>query len=574
MATHRLPTPGSDSGSWGDILNDFLVQAHNSDGSLQDGIITDAKVSSSAAIAKTKLASSVQTSLTAADNAAPKPSAGTDGKVVQWNNTNGQLVDATTTLNATYARRYASKTLPSPQLVNQVMSSPPTVGAVTTTTGLSGTILRWAAATPVATGQLGIITGEHFTYSGVGGIQSLGTLSPDFNYVRWTSLTNPTTSAAAAVFASANVHFIHDGTQFEVRMKQVSGGTFKIRVNGQLVSKTATPISTSAGSDGYVLVTFSSRDVRKITIEGATVWGGVVTPVADSITRGEVKGPRCLIMADSFGEGANGVGAHSSFIRTFGEIMGWPDTWNDGVGGTGYLNDGHPTYPARVKFRDRLANDVYLFSPDIIIWTGGHNDTSFSQSAVQAEALACYQAVQANLPNCLQIVTSPLWGPGCRTFSSALLGVRDGIKAAAAAAGLTFLDALQAPLDTTPISTTISSTAGSGATSMSLATIIPVGSTIDINNRTEFNRITAVSGVGPYTHTLQFALSAQRVSGLTVAQVGGSLWTGTGTGAATASDGNSDFLVSNDGVHPTQEGQDTIAWWLAANVVKYALPTA
>jgi len=31
----RLPIPGSDDGSWGDILNDFLSQAHNSDGSLK-----------------------------------------------------------------------------------------------------------------------------------------------------------------------------------------------------------------------------------------------------------------------------------------------------------------------------------------------------------------------------------------------------------------------------------------------------------------------------------------------------------------------------------------------------------
>jgi hypothetical protein len=103
MATHRLPTPGSDNGTWGDILNDFLVQAHNSDGSLQDGIITDAKISSSAAIAKTKLAPSVQTSLTAADNAAPKPGAGVDGKIIKWNNTSGQLEDASAALNATYA---------------------------------------------------------------------------------------------------------------------------------------------------------------------------------------------------------------------------------------------------------------------------------------------------------------------------------------------------------------------------------------------------------------------------------------------------------------------------------------
>jgi hypothetical protein len=114
MATqHRLPTPGSDNGTWGDILNDFLVQIHNADGSLasgvvgasqiQAGVVTDAHLSSSAAITKTKLAPDVQTSLTAADNATPKPVSGTDGKPLKWNNTSGQLEDATTTLNATYA---------------------------------------------------------------------------------------------------------------------------------------------------------------------------------------------------------------------------------------------------------------------------------------------------------------------------------------------------------------------------------------------------------------------------------------------------------------------------------------
>jgi hypothetical protein len=36
----RLPQPGSDSGIWGDILNEFLEVAHNSDGTLADtGVI-------------------------------------------------------------------------------------------------------------------------------------------------------------------------------------------------------------------------------------------------------------------------------------------------------------------------------------------------------------------------------------------------------------------------------------------------------------------------------------------------------------------------------------------------------
>lgn len=54
----RLPIPGSDSGNWGSILNDFLGQSHNNDGSLktnvvtagsiQDGTISEAKLDAAA----------------------------------------------------------------------------------------------------------------------------------------------------------------------------------------------------------------------------------------------------------------------------------------------------------------------------------------------------------------------------------------------------------------------------------------------------------------------------------------------------------------------------------------------
>lgn len=50
----RLPTPGSDSGTWGTVLNDYLGVAHNTDGSLKS-------------VARTSLASSVQASLALAD---------------------------------------------------------------------------------------------------------------------------------------------------------------------------------------------------------------------------------------------------------------------------------------------------------------------------------------------------------------------------------------------------------------------------------------------------------------------------------------------------------------------------
>jgi len=36
----RLPIPGSDNGSWGTVLNDYLAQSHKSDGTLKDNSVT------------------------------------------------------------------------------------------------------------------------------------------------------------------------------------------------------------------------------------------------------------------------------------------------------------------------------------------------------------------------------------------------------------------------------------------------------------------------------------------------------------------------------------------------------
>ena len=53
----RLPVPGQDSGSWGNILNDFLGQSLQTDGTLKDGVVSTPK-----------LDSTVQTKLSAIDS--------------------------------------------------------------------------------------------------------------------------------------------------------------------------------------------------------------------------------------------------------------------------------------------------------------------------------------------------------------------------------------------------------------------------------------------------------------------------------------------------------------------------
>lgn len=77
----RLPTPGSDDGQWGQILNDFLSVEHNTDGTLKnvarpsditnpsvaDESITTAKLSNNA-VTNVKLDPAIQTSLVKADS--------------------------------------------------------------------------------------------------------------------------------------------------------------------------------------------------------------------------------------------------------------------------------------------------------------------------------------------------------------------------------------------------------------------------------------------------------------------------------------------------------------------------
>lgn len=58
----RLPQPGADAGNWGDILNDYLAQAHKADGTLKTGSVTVTAIAD-ATISEAKLDPTVQSKL-------------------------------------------------------------------------------------------------------------------------------------------------------------------------------------------------------------------------------------------------------------------------------------------------------------------------------------------------------------------------------------------------------------------------------------------------------------------------------------------------------------------------------
>ncbi len=58
----RLPNPGSDEGQWGEILNDYLSQSHNTDGTLKAGIVGSAQLAAGAVTTANYADGSISTS--------------------------------------------------------------------------------------------------------------------------------------------------------------------------------------------------------------------------------------------------------------------------------------------------------------------------------------------------------------------------------------------------------------------------------------------------------------------------------------------------------------------------------
>lgn len=63
----RLPTPGGDDDTWGNILNDFLGVSHNADGTLKDTAVTTGNLTDGS-VTEAKLAGAVQTKLNASSS--------------------------------------------------------------------------------------------------------------------------------------------------------------------------------------------------------------------------------------------------------------------------------------------------------------------------------------------------------------------------------------------------------------------------------------------------------------------------------------------------------------------------
>lgn len=158
----RLPVPGQDSGTWGDILNDFLSQAHAADGTLKSGSVG---------------ASQLQ---------------------------NDAVADATsTTKGVVQLAGDLGGTASSPQVAKIqgiALSGTPTAGQVLTAT--SGTAASWATPASAPVSSVAGKTGAVVLMSADVGLGNVDNTSDATKNSATATLTNKTLSGASNTFSN------------------------------------------------------------------------------------------------------------------------------------------------------------------------------------------------------------------------------------------------------------------------------------------------------------------------------------------------------------------------------------
>jgi len=425
--------------------------------------------------------------------------------------------------------------------VDKVMTTPPTVGAPATTSAIAGGV-NWLPL------KLGVNTGDAtavdpaapFDYIGASAGKQQGTTFPLYNYMVWDSPSHPNLQSAPY---RARFHF--DGTVMEILMSVYANLPYQIYVDGQAVAASAASLGSNQ-SVSYIPLTFASRAPRLIEVVSANPFGGVRTQPTDTIWKpASVGGPRCIILGDSYtgGTGADASGI-TGWAQKFAAIMGWPDTWAAGVGGSGYLNAGQGT-----TFRSRVAADITANNPDIVIVAGGHNDTSYTTAAIQAEAALLFAAIKSGSPKAKLIVVGPM---GAANAQASYAAMQTAIFAAAAGVADLTIDTLTpnwfAGVGFIGTNRTVTDGVTNSTTTITSAMAAFVAG--DVNRVVSGAGIPAGAKIASVTNSTTAVLSiaaTASASGVTLALTN------------QRGDGNDDYYIWTDNVHPSQAGHDYIA---------------
>jgi len=451
--------------------------------------------------------------------------------------------------------------------VQQVMASPPTVAISTTNPLASGNqISPYQNSLDSVTGA-GTVDLSFVSCTRGGNPLPKGTTSPDYNFVKFDHISAVAGGTAYSGGNAMQFGVMHYGSSIVLVVKGLTNSIFA-KVNDQYVSLTPTAVPNNATLNYYSL-TFGGAALRRIdfimdNVLGSCAFGGFFINPTDMLMPAPVRGPRVIIMGDSFTTATGAGGTALGFTGVFSEYMGWDDVWPSGIGGTGLLNAG-----SYCTYQQRVMNDVIPFNPDEVIICGFYNDTGSASPALQNALTTLIQTIRTNLPNCIVKVVGPYVnkGSGNQGISGGISGQRIQSVAAVASFNSVFvryIDTSTGYTPTTPQTLTLSNSVSANATTFLTTNIgfVAPGTTYQFPDG---SRSYVISRSG-YTATVDKVVSAWP-AGTVITQVGNCYLTGSGFSGATTGQGNADVLVYTDGVHPSPAGHIALGVNLAQKYV-------
>lgn len=487
----RLPNVGGDDGTWGDVLNDFLVQSHNADGALKagsvgapqlkpnavtgaaiaNGSISNAKIADGAvgsaqisdgAINENHLATDVQSKLNA-------PLVLANGSVSE-----GKLDSAVQAkLNAGVADEsittsmLADDAVTIEKLKNAGASNGPAIldgtGTLLATTvpmqavadstelqttygiplKLAGAWWDVVFAAPAAEDvpQISVATASTLSGTTIAPTADME-FDPHFRYDGCIGVTSPAVGwvapapSAVGVQYYCNEEFVTDASNSVVEipvMTTAAGGKIGVRVliDGKPHAVELQRFSIGALTTYYVKIAFPTARARRllVEVEGIARVGGVVVPTGQTVYRPEREIQKPIgILADSFGRGAGWSTGGASGLETFGYYLGRL------LGADRLVNfsiggTGWVSAGSAQPFGTRTP-EILSSGVTALVALGSRNDNGAVSSV--------FAAVRAALS---QLQTIPaLWvgGPAQSAFAS----VNAEVRHAAAAASRSFIDVL------------------------------------------------------------------------------------------------------------------------------------
>lgn len=448
-------------------------------------------------------------------------------------------------------RARARMLVPRGLAAQKAMASPPTV----TSAGATSLARQWPTAH--GNGNVDSKTSGAFRFTRCKPANVLAAATPSILNVTANTGATPTT------LNSFGMVFRHYGSALEIEFAPTNNTRFLLKVDDEYVSLTPHQI---VATTGYVWkFDFGSAASRRIElISHNAIPRNIWTANIDAITPASVRGPRVIAFGDSFT-----AAAPSGWWLAFGDALGWDDVWASGVGGTGYkaTNSG-----SSLKFRDRLAQDVIAYSPDVVVFHGLTNDGGYSPSSgIYDEALSCYSALKAALPNVLIFAAPNAQGGWSATSPDAtFIANMKMLKQAAADAGILWLPMLELPLLGSVAAQTglVTSTGGAlGASTIRVDFVPALGGTVEIGSGATLERV-VIKSIAPvtgsiWTLTIDGVLKYAHASGEAVTHVGDNFYVGYGYEGTTTGFGNCDVFL-NSTRHPSQAGAQAIGYQMAA----------